>query len=416
MKLADLLAEASLEDLERLAHDHARTDEPLSRGQLLATIESVLRSHRFLHDFLMNRQPPAFAAITLLLDTPGFAIPTSEFRDAVQRETERICRVIEDGQLLERDDQLRVYRRVLYQARSNDSLIDESESSILSVLRHELGIAQVEHFLIEHHRDLREFWENKDAFTAEVLALRAAGIIHVHDHKTMIPEDLAPAIRQVLGIDMSRVNARRLLGHFTSPELHKVLETIQAKTGGTKEERIDRIVMQMTQARLALTTLTNDRLREICRTVGTAVSGSHDELVERIVQQVASNRDIVKDVEPVPPPPIVEERRLEELRFELLFSRLRNQELAAILSELELRKWGTKYQQVRALWESNRSEQTLLGFLTSADLEGLLKRLGLRTNGSKVERIVRAIEHFESASLQELRSNVEASSEPPQTV
>jgi len=47
MKLAELLAEASIEDLERLAHDHARTDESLSRGQLLGTIESVLRSHRF---------------------------------------------------------------------------------------------------------------------------------------------------------------------------------------------------------------------------------------------------------------------------------------------------------------------------------------------------------------------------------
>lgn len=410
MKLADLLAEASLEDLERLAHDHARTDESLSRGQLLAAIESVLRSHRFLHDFLMNRQPPAFSAITLLLDAPAFAIPTNEFRDAVQRETERICRAIEEGKLLERDDQLRVYRRVLYQARSNDNLIDGSESSILGVLRQELGIAQVEHFLIEHHRDLREFWENKDAFTAEILALRSAGIIHVHDHKTMIPEDLAPSIRQVLGIDMGRVNARRLFGHFSSPELQKVLETIQAKTGGTKEERIDRLVVQMTQARVGLTTLTNERLREICRTVGTAVSGSHDELVERIVQQVATNRDIIKDVEPIPPP-IVEERRLEELRFELLFTRLRGQELAAILSELELRKWGSKYQQVRTLWESNRSEHTLLGFLTSTDLEGLLKRLGLRTNGSKIERIARCIEHFESASLQELRSNGEVSAE-----
>jgi len=64
---------------------------------------------------------------------------------------------------------------------------------------------------------MREFWENKDAFTAEILALRSAGIIHVHDHSTLIPEDLAPSIRQVLGLDMGRVNVRRLLATSRTP-------------------------------------------------------------------------------------------------------------------------------------------------------------------------------------------------------
>src|SRR4051812_34425372 len=115
MRLADLLAESSLDDLERLAHEHARANEQVSRPQLLSTIESVLRSHRFLHEFLMNRQPPTFAVMTLLLDAPEYALPMSGFREAVLAETARLCHAIDAREILARDDQLRVYRKVLYQ-------------------------------------------------------------------------------------------------------------------------------------------------------------------------------------------------------------------------------------------------------------------------------------------------------------
>src|SRR5664279_6410770 len=50
MRLADLLGDSTLEDLERLAREHAKIEEQLSRPQLLATIESVLRSYRFLQE------------------------------------------------------------------------------------------------------------------------------------------------------------------------------------------------------------------------------------------------------------------------------------------------------------------------------------------------------------------------------
>src|SRR4051812_12368643 len=107
MILADLLAEIELEDLERLAHEHARADEQLSRPQLLGTIEGVLRSHRFLQEFLQNRLPPTFAIVTLLLDAEDFSLPTSGFRDLVLKETARLCDAIDAREILARDDQLR---------------------------------------------------------------------------------------------------------------------------------------------------------------------------------------------------------------------------------------------------------------------------------------------------------------------
>jgi hypothetical protein len=402
MKLADLLAETSQEDLERLAHEHARADEQMPRALLQSTIEGVLRSHRFLQQFLMNRHPPTFAALMLLLDADSLSLPASSFKQVVMDETQRICGLMDSREILARDDQLRVYRKVLYQARSNDRLIDESEASILSVLRQELDITHVEHFLIEHHADLREFWSQGEAFLRELNALRSAGIVFFREGMMLLPEDLARVLRQVLGFDMSREGAKRLFAKLTNPELHEALTAIQAPTKGGKDERIERLIAHMAQARfvLRLKCFGLERLRELCREIGATIGGVKDDLVERIVAHVASGRDILR--EPEPEPPVQEPRKLDERRFVALFSRLRGHELGAVLAEFELRRWGSKETQTKELWEAHRSEETLLNALTSSDLEGLLKRLEIKAAGSKAERIQRAIEHFAKMTDEEL--------------
>lgn len=399
MRLADLLEESETEELERLAHEHARADEQLSRAQLLSTIEGVLRSHRFLQELLLNLQPPTFAVMTLLLDAPGFSLPTTGFRELVLQETSRLCAALDAREILARDDQLRVYRRVLYQARSNDALIDSSEGAILGVLRQELEITQVEHFLIEHHADLREFWRQDGAFVRELHALRSAGLVFVRDGNTLVPEDLAVAIRNVLGIDMSSTAARRLYERLSNQDLYEALAHIQAPTTGSKDERISRLISHMAQPRIVLRirAIGLEKLRDICRDIGAAVSGVKDELVARIIAHVAAGRDLSR--EPEPPPPVVETRELNHTQFSALFSQLRGLDLAAILGEFDLRRWGTKETQIETLWDAHRSEPTLLNALSSADIESLLRKLELRAAGSKSERIRRVIDHFATTPI-----------------
>lgn len=395
MKLADLLAEMDRDDIDRLAHEHARADEDTPLAQLLGTIEGVLKSHRFLQDFLINRQPPTFAIATLLLDAPDHELPLATFREAVTEETWRVCAAIDAGEILARNDQLRVYRKVLYQARSNDLMIDDSESAILGVLREELEVAQVEHFLIEHHSDLREFWRRDEAFVREMHALRSAGIIHVRDGKVILPEDLVRAVQLVLGIDMPRPSARRLFGHLSNAELREALGAVAAPISGSKEERIERLIAHMTQTRtvLRLRSTSLEHLRDICKDVGAMSSGAKEEVVDRLVSHFASSRDLHRESE-APPPPVQEPRELDEYRFGRLFSRLRGLELGAVLGQFDLRRSGTKEQQVQTLWEAHRAETTLLGALSNADLEGILRRLDLKPTGPKAERMQRLIEHF----------------------
>jgi len=402
MRLADLLADRTIEDLQRLAREHAKIEEEeLPRAQLLATIEGVLRSYRFLHEFLFNRQPPTFAIITLLLDAPGFTLPTSEFRDRALGDTARICEGLDARELLERDDQLRVYRRVLYQARSNDMQIDLSESAILGVLRQELEVTQAEHCLIEHHADLREFWRQDGAFDRELQALNSAGLLFVSGAQTVLPEDLAPAIRQVFGIDMPRPAARRLFEHLSGHDLHGALQASGAPSSGSKEERIERLVAHMTQPRVVLRGVGLDTLREICRDTGATVSGSKEDLVDRVIGHFAAGRDLLGEPEPPPPPP-AEPRRLSEERFSLLFGRLRGHELSGVLGQFDLRRWGSKDSKIQTLWEAQRSEATLLACFSNPELDAILHRVDLKAGGSKSDRIERLVEHFLSLTEEEV--------------
>src|SRR5262245_49401089 len=308
MKLAALLAAQSDEDLERLALEHVRTDKKLARPQLCNFLEGALRSYRFVSNFVINRQPPTFAILSLLLDAPGYELPRDGFRDRVMTETRRIADLIDTGDLVARDDQLRLYRRALYEARRNDLDLNSSEAALLALLRRESGIAQVEHFLIEHHQDLREFWDKDDSFAHEKNALRSAGVLFVHDDRVVIPEEIAPAVWQTVGIDMPTDSARRLFGYLSNGELASALEAAGSRTSGSKEVRFERMILERIQPRIVLRSIGLTTLKDICRETGASVSGNKDELIERIVAHFAQRKDQRED-EPVEPPRI-EQRRL----------------------------------------------------------------------------------------------------------
>lgn len=398
MRLATLLAALSDEQLNQLAIEHVRTDERLPRPQLCNFLEGALRSYRFIHDFIVNRQPPTFVLLTQILDAPAYQLPRDGFREKVLEETRRLAGLIDAGELLSREEHLGLYRRALYEARRSDLDLNSSETALLGLLRRESGISQVEHFLIEHHRDLREFWEKEDCYEHEETALVSAGLIFAREDSVLIPEDIAPAIWQTLGIDMPSDSARRLFGYLNSGEMADALGAAGARTAGSKEARLERLVTEKLQPRNVLRSVGLSTLKDICRATGASIGGNKEELIERIIDHFAQRKD-QREEEPLQPPRR-EPRKLEHERFETMFNALLHQELTDILRRFpELRQTGTKEVRIRTLWEAHLSEQTLLAELMNRDLENILHRLNLRLGGSKSERIDRIIEHFGSVAL-----------------
>lgn len=393
MRLAPILAALSEEQLQRISQEHIRTEERLSHAQLCNHLESSIRSSRFLSEFIINRSPPTFALLCALLEGPEFSLPSDELRQKATDETDRICAQLDRREILERDDSLHVYRRLLYEARRSDADINTSEASLLGVYRTEHEISMVSHFLIEHHSDFREFWKREDSYEHELGALRAAGIVFARDDRVVLPEDLVVGVMNALGLDMTSDATRRLLEHVTGGDMAQLLEQQQVRVSGSKAERTERILNERIQARVILSSLGIGTLRDLCKEVGVASSGLKDELVERLTGHFAAGKDMV--VEAPPPEPLKEPRVLDEHQFRLLFGALKNQELVDILRRREgLRQAGSKEQRVATLWAAHVSEENLLGELMNRDLEDVLQRTGLRLSGSKPERIARLINHF----------------------
>jgi hypothetical protein len=397
MRLAPLLAVLPDDDLERLAVEHLRPGAKLPRPQLCSLLETAVQSYRFVQQFILNRQPPTFAILTLLLDASGYELPAQGFRERVMEETRRIGQLLDRGDLLAREDGLRLYRAALHEARRNDIDVNSSEANILAVLRREQAITQVEHFLIEHHQDLREFWDKEHSFLHEQNALRSAGMIFIDPQRIVIAEDVGPAIRQALGIEMPTDGARRLFGYLSNAELLAALAAAGSRSAGNKETRLERLLTERIQPRAVLRSVGLQTLRDICREAGAPVTGNKEDLIDRTIDYFTQGKD--QQEEEPPEPPRREERRLDEERFKVLFAALLHQELTDILRRFtELRQTGTKEIRIATLWDAHLAEETLLSELMNRDLEDILHRLALRLAGSKTERITRIVEHFSASA------------------
>lgn len=133
------------------------------------------------------------------------------------------------------------------EARRNDLQLDGNELAILGVLRRELAIRPVEHFLIEHHDDFQEFWSRDRGFLDETNALRSCGMIFGHDGRIVLPEELAPLVRQALGIEMPSESRCRLLSNLSAADLTEVLAHVGLRTSGTRDEKLDRLLTSYVQ-------------------------------------------------------------------------------------------------------------------------------------------------------------------------
>lgn len=397
MKLADLLSRLAPSELERLAVDKVESDHGMSHALLASALETVLRSYSFVQRAIVRRQPPTFSILLALLEAPACAVPESDLRAVVEATTSQICDRMSLVGSLGRETELRLYRRVLHEARRSELDLDPSETAILGVLRRELGMTHVEHFLMEHHPDLQSFWKTDGAFERELDALVRFGVIFSDAGTILLPEDQVPVIRQSVGLRLKRATHKRLLEHLAGSALTDALAAKQMKSTGTKDEKIDRLLANFVPPSDVLQHVSLHELRELARGVNCNMSGSREDLAERLVDHFDRDCDLAQSQTEEPAPLPNEPRELDESRFRMLFTRMSGQHLADILCRHEeLRQSGSKDQRVTTLWNSRFSERSLLDDLTGRDLEDILYRCDLRIAGAKSDKIERLMAHFKA--------------------
>jgi SAP domain-containing new25 len=401
MKLAELLAELPADQVRQIAHEHIRPDQELSHHALCATLETAIRSFSFIQNFILNRQPPAFVLLTLALDS-DVPLNVDALRDFVDNETKTLVELVRSGEVVGRNEGLRIYRRVFWEARRSELTINESEAALLNVLRRELALTLAEHFLLEHHPDFHEFWLRENSFDYELFAFQSAGVLFRRGDDVLIPDDLRIFLQQAIGLEAPLSGCKRLLARLSSSDIARALEESGLKTAGSKEDRIQRFLQNRVSPSRLLRGIGLDSLKEVCRELDIVTSGNKDELVERIVEHFGRGFDVAAQVQEELAPP-TEAKMLEERRFRALFQSLRGVELGKILEAFpKLKQSGSKEQRVSTLWGSPFAEATLLNTLAGRAIEDALFDHRLKIGGSKGERIGRLLSHYIEMSDEEL--------------
>lgn len=400
MRLSELIALLSPERLAELARAAVPGADELNPTEWPRKLELVLVQTGYIEQVVLALRPPVASVLLRLLESDAHVIDRETAAADVAKETEQWCQRVTATELGHRlADRSLLYRKMLEAAWANDLTLDQSELRMLRLLREQLGLFRIEHFLLAYHASIQPYWRSEDEFGRVVQALLQAGVLfEPEEGRLVLPREVIPNVRRALDVDVPRSAARRLLARLDSgAHLKPALDDHDLQTSGSKQDRIDRIIEHFVPMHRVVDTMHIAAARELVRSLGLPVTGSKEELVNRIVDHFANQRDIAQ-VESEPDDG--EEREPRELgrdAFASLFEGLKGHQLHTLLMRLELRTSGSKDTRITTLWESPYSETTLLSKLKGPELEELLARNELFPRGSKAEKVARLIAAFRGA-------------------
>lgn len=395
MKLAEAITGLDPEGLTALAVDKIDVIDDMSPALLASDLESVLKSFAHVQRSALTHLPPAFTMLISILEAKGGVLPVRTLMSTSIGECNKIRKAFEDRELLDTEN-ARLYRRVLVEAWRSGLELDTSETTLLGVLRHELGLSVTDHLLLAHHADCVSLWQDDGEFDRELSNLQKAGLLFVVGDDAYLPDELALLVRRAIGFLANRDVCRRICDWLSNQDLVTALTLIDIKSSGSKREKIERLVANWVHVDAVLNCVNITELRDIARGAGCPMYGSKEEVIDRLIAHFADGLDV-----PAPETPAVEptreERALSESQFQSLFNSLSGAELAEILAAYpDERQTGTKPIRVATLAGTVSSEINLLLNLSNRSLADVLERLELRTSGSKMHRIERILDKFAS--------------------
>lgn len=125
-------------------------------------------------------------------------------------------------------------------------------------------------------------------FKEALLELQRRGVLfycnRLNGGQYVLPEELVPAVRAALGVEMSGLAWGQLLAHLSGSHLSTILTGSGLPKSGTKEERRERILVAGVKPSQALDNLSTQDLYDVCSALpGAKVSGSKQDRIDRII-------------------------------------------------------------------------------------------------------------------------------------
>lgn len=236
-----------------------------------------------------------------ILSKPNFYSTKDDIVDAViNKETE----IIELSQKSESfrhidEDAIKTFSVILNTALEDDK-ISNDELALISRLRKNLSINEKDQYLIQAKIGAFPSKE-KEVHTMNQISegindLQKSGITfycNKYDGREerifVIPDEIVPGIKSVLGIELIEDKYELLLKQLQSDQLKNILENHNLYVYGTKDELVDRIIHAGIKPSESLSYLTTTELGDICGKIPSLKkSGRKEEKIERLINYYAN--------------------------------------------------------------------------------------------------------------------------------
>lgn len=389
MKLIDVLRNLEENELHQRAKSLGIT-EAFPLPLLISRLEQSIKSPKHIDLTISLCKPPVLAIFQVILEKKNYSMVFSEFKKEVLIRNSELTSLVTSKKLVSLKEH-ELYRKILIEAWRNDLRIDSNELSLLNVLRQELGLSQIDHFLIAQHEELIPYFREINTFDTVVKHLIDGCIIFLVKDEIIVPSELIGLIRESIGLFIDSSKFIRLLDLISSDSLSNALVTKKLATSGTKQEKINRLIENFITPFDVLSLLTLEDLKNISDSVGCKKTGIKEELISRLVTYFHNDNDVIltnieDEIE------YVEDKILKEEEFIQLFSNFETSMLILLASRNDSkRKTGSKLDIVRSLWGLPVSEYTILSSMSNDDIRSELRKRELNTMGSKTELINRII-------------------------
>ena len=395
MQVREILRTYSDTAIDQLARDKIEESANLRLPRQIVEPEvaAALTSQTYVAAALAPSRPPTYAILKSILEAEDQRTPIEAFREKVERLTAEMTERAAQIQGLSAHKNYRLYINILRNAWESGKDVDRSEAELLQALRHELGMNTREHLLLEHHPEVRPIWDVPGAYEVARNHLLLTGLVLTTDGHYVIADEVADQIRQTWGIELPQHAYHRLLETFRVDELYEFLQNAHLTVGGSKEEKISRLINAFVSPVELLDSMRFEDLREHCKTNEIAYYGRKDEVVTRIIDHFNTlpslEEEMAADEDTEPPAP--EERELDEAVFSALLQYATNDQLYDILSACNEATSGSKATRIERIINTPWSEMTILDHLRRTDLVQLCRKFVVPISGVKHELIERLL-------------------------
>ena len=309
MQIPDCLSQMSKSYLSRIVdsiykEDIPKNDEEQMKEQIRQNTDYLANPERIrealnLKEMDRTNRILVVAILNTLLEHPDAACPEEDLYDQVtQYENWIINKAQEEGTFAYANKHaIDVYKTVLQVALENAD-ISQDEYALLDKLREKLQISRLEHRLLEASLGMYPTPGNTphtyDQFKDALKTLQKLGLLFYCNKASktalvVLPDEIAPEIKTLLGFEMGRDKQEMLHDHLTTTQLRTAAKEQGIPSSGKKDEISERLIEALCKPSEILNSLSKDDLTALCKKLpGVGTSGNKEELRDRIIERFAT--------------------------------------------------------------------------------------------------------------------------------